>query len=708
MANNYDSEKGQVASAITVDDVEFAESALVSRYGRLGPVLAKIFNSGVEARGVERVPEDQREDKHAWNNLLMWWSVNTVLTTIPIGVLAQEFYTLTMPHAIATIMCFGALGGVATAFIATLGPQTGLRTMIITRFSSGYVGGIIYSILNILTQLGFSTTAVILAGQTLASINPGTLPLVVGIIIIVLFIVMLFLWGLGGKAGFDINAQKALEDKGRSLSSDILSFGGIVFGSFTGWAPVAADYNCRLPANTSSSKIFVLTFFGLFIPICFAEILGAALMTITDPAYTDAFASGSTGGLLGQILSPWKGGGKFILVLLALSVVANNIPNTYSAGLSIQALGRPFALVPRFFWTFICFVIYTVAGVAGREHFSEILSNFLSILSYWTAFFVVIVAEEHFVFRRGKAGYNLDDWDSPGRLPLGVAGILAGCFGVAGAVVGMAEVWYIGPLGKMAGTLYGADLGFETDLFCTLNTTRQNSNKLCPDFTAILHTRWCSRLQELPSGFCPNTGTDVLSSVAWPAGSTEMQEIPRQDVDLLIFPAYASAGQEALKALLVGADSRFYLRDARSPFATYKVLWYRESTFGYSYASCKVDILLPGIMNLPSLPDRYDKVIQGFSVVPFSLLLVTKLQAWDDHRNENSWWKREKQHTDVQDLRVLLQLPESRRLNRETWRDEILFSPHLQTLTARRVREFCAMFRETAQRWKAIGFETGV
>ena len=58
-------------------------------------------------------------------------------------------------HAIATIFCFGALGAVATAFIATLGPQTGLRTMIITRYSSGYLGGTIYSILNILTQYAF-------------------------------------------------------------------------------------------------------------------------------------------------------------------------------------------------------------------------------------------------------------------------------------------------------------------------------------------------------------------------------------------------------------------------------------------------------------------------------------------------------------------------------------------------------------------------
>ena len=68
-------------------------------------------------------------------------------------------------------------------------------------------------------------------------------------------------------------------------------------------------------------KVFILTFFGLFIPITFVEILGAALMTITNTSYTDAFENGGTGGLLSQVLSPWKGGGKFILVLLSLSVM---------------------------------------------------------------------------------------------------------------------------------------------------------------------------------------------------------------------------------------------------------------------------------------------------------------------------------------------------------------------------------------------------
>jgi len=418
---------------------------------------------------------------------LLCESYIAVLTTVPIGVLGQQFFTLTLPHSIATILCFGAIGAACTAFISTLGPLTGLRTMIITRYSSGYVGGTIYSILNILTQLGFSTTAVILGGQTLASINPGTLPLVVGIIIvgicslipcfvgynlvhhyeryawIVTFIIFIMLYGLGGKAGYHPSAQKPLEDTGRDLSAGVLSFGGIIFGSFTGWAPVAADYNVRLPAETSSWRVFWLTFFGLWIPICFVEILGAALMTITNPDYVAAFGDGNTGALISRTLQPWHGFGKFLLVLLALSVVANNIPNTYSAALSVQALGRPFALVPRFFWTLMAFAVYTIAGVAGREHFSAILTNFLSVLSYWTAFFIVITLEEHFIFRRRTGplgGYNFEVYDSPSRLPLGIAGILAGCCGVAGAVVGMAQVYYTGPIAKKIGE-FGADLGFE-------------------------------------------------------------------------------------------------------------------------------------------------------------------------------------------------------------------------------------------------------
>lgn len=85
------------------------------------------------------------------------------------------------------------------------------------------------------------------------------------------------------------------------------------------------------------------------------------------------------------------------------------------------------------------------------------------MLSYWTAFFIVITLEEHFIFRRpGRllGGYDFEVYDSPRRLPLGIAGIIAGCCGVAGAVVGMAQVYYTGPIARKIG-MFGADLGFE-------------------------------------------------------------------------------------------------------------------------------------------------------------------------------------------------------------------------------------------------------
>ena len=80
----------------------------------------------------------------------------------------------------------------------------------------------------------------------------------------------------------------------------------------------------------------------------------------------------------------------------------------------------------------------------------------------WIAFFIVVVAEEHYIFRSWimYEGYDLDAYDDITELPVGIAGIFACCCGVGAAVVGMAQVWYIGPLGKVFGE-FGGDLGFE-------------------------------------------------------------------------------------------------------------------------------------------------------------------------------------------------------------------------------------------------------
>lgn len=101
----------------------------------------------------------------------------------------------------------------------------------------------------------------------------------------------------------------------------------------------------------------------------------------------------------------------------------------------MQTLIPSFRRIPRAIFTVLAFIIYTVAGVAGRQHFSAILSNFLAVvcfqlrtlripivdtwhekLGYWLAFWSVILMEEHFIFRRTSGpfgGYNLHAYDSP-------------------------------------------------------------------------------------------------------------------------------------------------------------------------------------------------------------------------------------------------------------------------------------------------------
>jgi purine-cytosine permease-like protein len=52
--------------------------------------------------------------------------------------------------------------------------------------------------------------------------------------------------------------------------------------------------------------------------------------TLVNPDWATAYENGSVGGLIGAVLAPVGGFGKFCLVLLAFSIVANNIPNNYS------------------------------------------------------------------------------------------------------------------------------------------------------------------------------------------------------------------------------------------------------------------------------------------------------------------------------------------------------------------------------------------
>ena len=58
-------------------------------------------------------------------------------------------------------------------------------------------------------------------------------------------------------------------------------------------------------------------------------------------------------------------------------------------------------------------------------------------------------------------GYDLEKYNTLSALPVGFAAFGATCAGAAGAVIGMAQVWWIGPVAKAIEPKFGADIGFE-------------------------------------------------------------------------------------------------------------------------------------------------------------------------------------------------------------------------------------------------------
>ena len=157
------------------------------------------------------------------------------------------------------------------------------------------------------------------------------------------------------------------------------------------------------------------------------------------------------------VLDQQLGGfGRFLGVVIALGIIANAVFPTYVAGINFQILGRAAARVPRFIWTTVGVAIYLICALAGRDHLSEIFTNFLAVMGYWLAIWVAITIEEQIIFRRRK-GYDWTVWDQRGRLPYGIAALVAFLVGWVGAILCMAQAWYIGPIAKLVGE-FGADV----------------------------------------------------------------------------------------------------------------------------------------------------------------------------------------------------------------------------------------------------------
>ena len=247
---------------------------------------------------------------------------------------------------------------------------------------------------------------------------------------------------------------------GAALIGSRLSFFSVCLSTAITYAPCAADFLVYCdPKITPRWKVFSATFIGLSISFAFTFTIGCGLASglLNDPVWA---AAGAGNGAL--VVAGYNGlgtFGKFCSVIAALGLISNMVPPIYSSGIDFQILGRYPAMVPRFIWNTLAVVITTVCGLAGRNHLSEIFTYFLALMGYWVVIWIVITLEEQFIFRRRmNPKFVWHDWDRQEKLPVGLAALAAFCVGWVGAVLCMAQVYFVGPIAKLVGE-HGADMG---------------------------------------------------------------------------------------------------------------------------------------------------------------------------------------------------------------------------------------------------------
>lgn len=451
---------------------------------------------GIETQGIDRIREEDKQPPSILNVFFLWWSLTCHVGTLPIGILGTdpEVYGLSLGQAIGAIIVATVLGAACTAFCGTLGPRLGLRAIASSRYSFGFYGAKLCSILNVVVGGGFAVVNIVVVGQILAAVSDYTMTIVVGIIIIAIISYIVSIFGfklihtwekyswimtfilmciLIGQIAPKMEPSLPSTVSGLNFSGSWLSFFAVCFSSASAWCSIASDYYCNYPADTKGWKMFVLTIMGICLPTIFVTIIGAclgnaALASQSNPSLTTAYDDHGLGGLLIESFHPFRFA-KFCLVLLVFSVIGNNVAVNYSSGLSLQLLGHYFHAIPRFVWSFANALVVAVLAIAGRAHLSTIVSNFVSLLGYWTVSYTFILLIEDKWFRRTE-GYELNYWDVPGKLPWGLAAVLSLLIGyLAGGLPGMAQVWYVGPIAAKFGP-FGGDVGIFLSAVFTIVT----------------------------------------------------------------------------------------------------------------------------------------------------------------------------------------------------------------------------------------------
>ncbi|HEX5288124.1 MAG TPA: cytosine permease [Streptosporangiaceae bacterium] len=421
----------------------------------------------VETHHIDVIPAAARHGK-PWQQIFFWAGANVNVFNIVLGGVFIEF-TLTFWQAEVAIAVGALIGGLLIALHATQGPRLGVPQTIQSRGQFGFFGAAFMFPIVLLLNVGFLAAQLVIQAQSAQGVG-GSLStpvwililavpaVIIGIfgyrwihrvmqattIVVGITLVILFIKGL--TYGSLPAAQTALHRPATGLFIagvallviDLLSFG-----------PFVSDYTRYLPENTNPRKLFWAIYAGNVLAAFGACSIGAyltALLPKSDPVTA-----------IGQV------GGKWVLVIMALSLIGSDTFNGYTGTFQVLAFANMWrrfkssSVVLRVVPFIIVMVVGVVVAVLGYKSFVANLSNLLNVLLAVFIPWSAVNLTDFFFIRHGN--YNVASFFVPDSQygKFAWRGLLAYAIGLVVELPFISQTYWIG---WFVNTLGGADISW--------------------------------------------------------------------------------------------------------------------------------------------------------------------------------------------------------------------------------------------------------
>jgi nucleobase:cation symporter-1, NCS1 family len=421
----------------------------------------------IESHSIDIIPESERGGKVS-GQFTLWFATNANVFNFVLGGFAILF-GLNVLWALLAMFLGTFLGLAFTSLHAVQGPRLGVPQMIQSRGQFGFYGAIFVFLASIVLDVGYLAAQQVVQAQSLNDLT-GSVSIPVWIIIVTIPAVLLAVYGYAWIhriqpaltvlfAGSLLAAVILTAISGDSLAKGMggahlssfpifIAAVGLFFMNMLSWAVYVSDYSRYLPKNVSAPRTFWAVFGGNALGACLYGGLGIYI-TAVSPSANSVVSIGSIAG-------------KWILPILALSLLGSDALNAYTGMLALESVRSTWQKVvasrtARVIGLLVIFIIATVLAETGYKTFLTSFENFIDVLLFFFVPWSVINLVDFYIVKKGR--YDVKSFFSPSGLYGGWrwVALIPYVIALGAQVPFIDQTLYVGPMVKVLG---GADISW--------------------------------------------------------------------------------------------------------------------------------------------------------------------------------------------------------------------------------------------------------